>query len=532
VDGFDPGALAGATGGDRCFAERQHQSDSAPQGAAQRPSLRPYQIDALARIEAAGARRVLIQAPTGSGKTVIAAALVEAATSRGERVVFLCHRRELTKQTSRKLYDVGVEHGVVQAGFPTRPGEPVQVASIATLHARAIRCSAMELPPADLVIVDEAHHCRARTWQRLIDAYPKATIIGLSATPCRSDGRGLGRIFDELIEVSTVADLIASRHLVPAKVFAPTKPDLGGVRVERGDYVESQLAARMNTAALVGDIVEHWHKLGEQRRTVIFAVDVAHSVHLRDEFRRSGVLAEHIDGSTPLEKRDAVLARLARGKIEIVTNCQVLTEGWDCPEVACLVLATPTKSLGLYLQMAGRVLRPAPGKTDALILDHSGAVFQHGFVDDPIKWTLDEDRRAENKAHSARWQYNAPALTTCPECSAVRFQGQPCPACGWRPVTKPRHVDIADGTLGVVDRNRNVADVPVDEALNWYQQLLYIAREKGYKDGWAYHKVIEKFGPAAAPRGRHHSPLTPEPTVRAWVRSRLIAYAKAMARTP
>ena len=283
----------------------------------------------------------------------------------------------------------------------------------------AVRSTTIDLPPANLVIVDEAHHARARTWRRLIEAYPLARIVGLTATPCRGDGRGLGNTFELLIEGASVAELVAGHWLVQTKVYAPSRPDLTGIQVRRGDYVEDQLAAKVNTAQLVGDIVEHWHKLGECRRTVVFAVNVAHSVHIRNEFRRSGVLAEHIDGSTPLEERNSILKQLATGKIEIVTNCQVLTEGWDCPEVSCIVLARPTKSLGLYRQMTGRTLRPAPGKTDALVLDHAGAVFQHGFVDDPIVWTLDEDERAENQAHSRRGEHHAPALTTCPECHAV-----------------------------------------------------------------------------------------------------------------
>jgi DNA repair protein RadD len=492
------------------------------------PELRPCQAAAIDRIDAAraaGKRRILVVAPCGAGKTIIAVEIIRRAT--GRRALFLIHRRELTLQSARKLHAAGVDYGIVQAGFPTRLGDRIQVASISTLHARAIRTSTMELPAADLIVVDEAHHCRARTWRRLIEPYPAATIIGLTGTPCRGDGRGLGNIFDELTEVATVAELIAGKFLVPARVFAPVRPDLTGIRIERGDYAEGQLAARMNTSPLVGDIIEHWHKLSERRPTVVFAVNVAHSLHLRDEFRRSGVLAEHVDGSTPVEERDAILASLAAGKIKIVTNCQVLTEGWDCPEVSCIVLARPTKSLGLYRQMTGRTLRPAPGKIDSLVLDHAGAVFQHGFVDDPIVWTLHEDQRAENKAHNARGQYKAPALTTCPECSAVRFEGQPCPVCHWRPVTKPQHVDIADGQLGPVDRNRSIGKPSGDERLNFYRQLLYIARERGYKDGWAWHKTKEKFG--IAPSG-NYAALEPDPAIRAWVRSRQIAYAKAMAK--
>jgi DNA repair protein RadD len=492
------------------------------------PELRAYQHDVIRRIWAAieaAQRRVLLVAPTASGKTVIAGEIVRDAVGRGMRVLFLAHRRELIAQASRKLHSVGVDHGILLPGYPMRPGEPVQVASVATLHARAVRSCAIEMPPADVVVVDEAHHVRARTYQRILSAYPNAIIIGLTATPCRGDGRGLGNTFDILIESASVSELTALGFLVPTKIFAPTRPDLTGVRIERGDYVEKQLAERVDTAALVGDIISHWYRLAERRRTVVFATGVAHSVHLRDEFRRAGVLAEHIDGGTPIEERDAILAKLAAGTVEIVCNAMVLTEGWDCPEVSCIILARPTKSLGLYRQMVGRVLRPASGKTDALILDHAGAVFGHGFPDDPISWTLHEDGRAENRAHAARGTYNAPALTTCPECTAVRFQGKPCVVCGWRPRQKPKPVVVADGDLGQVARNRTVA-APAFDQRRFYAMLLHIAAERGYQRGWAAHKFKEKFG--GWPSWRYVDPLPPDDATRAWVRSRAIAYAKAM----
>jgi DNA repair protein RadD len=496
------------------------------------PRLHAFQMDVISRIQGAlanGTRRILLVSPTGSGKTVAAAAIMKNAASQGQRVLFLDHRRELTKQASRKLHDLGVDHGIVQAGFPARPGARVQIASIQTVHHRAVRSRSIELPPADLVVVDEAHHSRAATYQRLLAAYPNAVILGLTATPCRGDGRGLGNVFDVLIEAATVSDLIGTKHLVPTKVFAPVRPDLTGVRVERGDYVEKQLAERMNTAKLVGDIIEHWHRLGERRRTVVFAVDVAHSVHIRDEFRRSNVLAEHIDGKTPVEERDAILAKLAADKLEIVTNCQVLTEGWDCPEVSCIVLARPTKSLGLYRQMVGRVLRPFPGKSDALILDHSGAVFQHGFAEDPIAWELSQDRRAENKTHSARGTYKAPALTTCPECSAVRFEGRPCSVCNWRPAPKAKPIEVAEGELGVVVRNRKTKanDFSCEDKQLFQRELAWIARDRGYKPGWIANKYRAKFG--AWPT-RSVDPTQPSAATMSWVRSRQIAYAKSLPR--
>jgi superfamily II DNA or RNA helicase len=310
--------------------------------------------------------------------------------------------------------------------------------------------------------------------------------------------------------------------------FAPTRPELAGVQVARGDYVETQLAERMDKPQLVGDIVTHWHRLAERRRTVVFATGVAHSVHLRDEFRRSGVWAEHIDGSTPAEERDGILARLAAGTVDVVTNCMVLTEGWDQPEVSCLVLARPTKHMGLFRQMIGRALRPAPGKVDALILDHAGAVFQHGLVEEPVAWTLAEDRRAENPVHTARNRHRAPALTTCPECTAVRLEGKPCSQCGWRPVPKPRSVEVADGELGRVDRQRNVRTQTCtpEEKQQFHRMLRWMAREDGYKAGWVRHRFREKFG--TWPTDGAGDPMPPNATVRSWVRSRQIAYARAL----
>jgi DNA repair protein RadD len=502
------------------------------------PTLRPYQLDVIARIEseiAAGRSRICVAAPTGSGKTVIAADLIAKNVACGKRVLFIVHRRELTDQTSQKLHTFGLDHGIIQAGYPTRPGARVQVASIQTLHSRALRSCTIDLPAADVLFVDEAHHARARTYEKLIAAYPHAIIIGLTATPCRGDGRGLGNIFQVLVECPSVAALATAGYLVPVKIFAPVRPDLSGISIARGDYVESQLAERMNTAPLVGDIVEHWYRLGEGRRTVVFTVNVAHSIHVRNEFRRSGVLAEHIDGSTPVEERKQILARFAAGTVDVVCNCAVLTEGWDRPEASCLILARPTRSLGLYRQMVGRVQRPAPaiGKTDAVILDHSGAVFVHGFPDDETIWTLREDRRAENRDHRIRGHDNhAPALTTCPECSAVRFAGKPCTVCGWRPVKKPKPVEIADGELGEVSRDRSVYVSPLNE-LTFYRELLGLLAEKRrrnptVKDGWAAAKFKEKTGRWPLPGWRSARPLAPSAATRAWVRSRDIAYAKAM----
>jgi DNA repair protein RadD len=473
-----------------------------------------------------GVRRVLMVLPTGGGKTIIASDIIGAAMERTWRVLILVHRRELVTQMSRKLHAGQIDHGIIQAGFSPRALPHVQVASVQTLHARAIRSERISLPGANLIVVDEAHHIRARTWTEIIEAYPDSAVLGLTATPCRGDGRGLGGVFHALVEGPGVKQLTDLGHLVPAVYYAPYRPDLKGVKISKGDYAENQLAAKMDHADLVGDIVTHWLKLADHRRTVVFATSVAHSVHIRDSFRAAGIMAEHIDGATPVEDRDRILAKFAAGTVEVVSNCMVLTEGFDCPEIGCIVMARPTKHMGLFRQMLGRGLRPAPGKADCIILDHSGAVFEHGFADEPVTWTLKEDKKAENKVHRQRSDYKGTSLVACPECDAVKMSGSPCPSCGWRPQPKAEAVKVGEGDLTMVTRDGQIlAEMSAQQRRSFHAQLLWIASDKGYKPGWAAYKFMERFG--SWPARPNPAPVRPEPAVVSWVRSRAIAYAKA-----
>lgn len=493
--------------------------------------LRPYQVDVIAELNAAiaaGKRRLIVVAPTGAGKTIIGEAIIKDAVAAGQAVLLVAHTREIIRQTSAKLYDNGIEHGIIQAGYMTRPDEAVQVASVQTLWARAVRSDRMKLPPADLLIIDECHHCPARTYRKIIEAYPGALLIGLTATPCRGDGRGLGGIFDAIVECPQVAELIAQKFLVKTRVFAPVDPDLTGVQTRTGDYLEEQLAERMDRAQLVGDIVSHWHRYGERRKTVCFAVNVAHSLHIRDEFIKSGTRAAHVDGGMPKAHRDAVLGRLSAGELDVVTNCMVLTEGWDQPEVSCCILARPTKKMGLYRQMVGRVLRPAPGKVDAVVLDHSGAVFRHGFVEDRVDWTLEPDKRAESPTHAARLQSGySSRMLECTQCGSIRVAGEACRHCGFLPQRQAAPVAVKDGDLALVDRAKRAAVRISDpaERVRWHGMLTYIAAERSYRAGWVAHKFKEKFGDwPAVPTV---TPIEPSAEVLSWVRSRNIAYAKA-----
>jgi DNA repair protein RadD len=493
--------------------------------------LRGYQIDAIAEIDAViaeGKRRVQLVAPTGAGKTVMLAEIIKRAVAEGLRVVVLAHRREIIAQTSQKLSAYDVEHGIIQAGLVMDLEQKVQVCSVQTLWARAMQTNKIPLPPADLLIIDESHHVPARTYRKIIEAYPNAILIGTTATPCRGDGRGLGNFFDCIVETPQVAELIAQGYLVKTRVYAPGDIDLKGVREKAGDYVETQLAQRMDRDDLVGDIVSHWHKYGEGRKTVVFAVNVAHSVHIRDEFIKSGVKAEHIDGTTPKEERDAALARLASGETRLITNCMVLTEGWDLPEVSCCIPARPTKKIGLYRQMVGRVLRPAPGKYNAIVLDHSGAVFQHGFVEDHVEWTLETDKRAVSPTHSARPKSgHGSRLLECSRCSEIRTAGERCRNCGFLPTTRGEPVIFREGDLALVDRKTRtvLASSDPNERMKWHAMLTYIATERAYRPRWAKYRYKDKFG--TFPPVRTIKPMQPTAEVLAWVRSRMIAFAKS-----
>jgi DNA repair protein RadD len=515
-----------ATDGDSNNTDAVHIADAAPRA----QHLRPYQdqiIETFDRAVASGKRRILLVAPTGSGKTIIASEIIRRARDHDQWTLVLAHRREIIAQTYDKLAANGVRAGIIQAGIQPRPLERVQVASISTLHHRAMLRNTMELPLAHVLGVDECHHAPAETYRGIIKAYPDAILFGLTATPCRGDGRGLGGIFEVMIECPQVAELIELGYLVRSNVFAPVDPDLRGIGIRNGDYIETNLASRMDQPKLIGDIVMHWHKFGERRKTVVFAINVAHSIHLRDEFRRSGVRAEHIDGETAKDQRDAILAALAAGEIAVVTNCMVLTEGWDCPDVGCCVLARPTKKMGLYRQMVGRVLRPAPGKINAIILDHSGAVFEHGLPEDRVQWTLDPDERAYAPAHKVRKERSAGKLIECSQCSAMHVAGARCPCCGFKAERRPEYQPIADGELGLVQGGKASGHIfdPVERE-RWHGMLVTIGRERGYKPGWATANYKNKFGVWPA-YGHQPAPLAPSAEVLSWVRSRQIAYSKA-----
>jgi superfamily II DNA or RNA helicase len=494
--------------------------------------LRDYQARAVHDLRMAvgtGHKTPLLVAPTGSGKTVIAGEIIRRARERFQQVLFLAPRRELVYQVCGRLDRLGLYYGVIMAGEDPSLLPSIQVASLATLHARAIQRDRIYMPQANLVLVDEAHIGIGGKAHSIIDHYRSegAVVIGLTATPARTDGRGLGMIYDTLVEGPTVAQLTAQGHLVPARYFSGIHPDVDGVKVHGGDYVQKDLAGRADDPVLVGKVVENWLRLGKDRQTFVFAVNVAHSRHLCDEFRRHGVAADHIDGETPLEERKAIHDRLESGETRVVCNCQVYTYGVDYPPVSCIVLACPTKSITKYMQMVGRGLRTHAGKADCLVLDHAGAVQEVGFVDDSMPWSLDgKDKIQERKEREKK----EPKEIECGDCGEVFRARKDCPSCGAELKHEYRKaIEERDAELQEIERReqaKHKREWSLTDKRRFLGELRSIARQRGYKDGWAVHAYKERIG--ALPWPVYDAPLMePSQDTVDWAKHLQIKRAKA-----
>jgi superfamily II DNA or RNA helicase len=486
-------------------------------------TLWPHQASAIIRVRDAyadGARRIMLQLPTGGGKTRIAGTITRSVCDIGRPVVFVVPALELVDQTLTKFFAEGVtDVGIIQADHRmTSRDRQVQIASVQTLMRR-------ELPPADLVFVDEAHRWFDfyRHWM-LEPAWADVPFIGLSATPWT---KGLGAYYDKLIIAATTEKLIDAGILSDFKVFAPAHPDLNGVRTVAGDYHEGDLGNAMDRPPLVADIVETWLKHGVGRPTLCFAVNRAHADHIRQRFEEAGVRAGYVDCYTEAPERAEIRRKFASGEYQVVCNVGVLTIGVDW-DVRCIILARPTKSEILYTQIIGRGLRTAEGKDHCLILDHSDTTLRLGFVTEIHHENLHDGK---TRGYHKRDAIKLPKA--CPRCAYLRPPSTPeCPNCGFvaAPVNKVRH---AEGELHELTRDKTLILDPAtlaERQRRFYAELAFIGRDRGYKRGWVAHKFNEKFG--CWPLGLGNvTPMPPSDATLRWVKSRQIAWAKSRART-
>ena len=450
--------------------------------------LRPYQREAIEQVRERlrrGAKRVLIVLPTGGGKTVVAADIIRSATERGSRTLFLAHRRELIQQTADKLNRFGVRHGIIMAGQRPALQHHVQVASIQTLARRRD-----SLKSVDLIFFDEAHHAAAGQYTDVLEWYPQARVVGLTATPWRLDGRGLADVFDAHVLARTPKHLKEEGFLVPVGGWEFEAIDTSKAKVQGGDYAKRDLADEALKPRVVGDVVEEWLRHAGGKRTVVFAVSIEASQLMAQRFREAHVSAEHIDGEMPTAERDAVLRRLRSGQTLVVCNCNVLTEGFDCPELEVCVLARPTLSTALYLQMVGRVLRPAPGKTAARIHDHAGCLASHGHP--YANRDYSPETTARGKREADQLDSDTRKRNVCPACKSVR-DGYPCANCGFTPTPEELQLEYEEAAHA-----KAIAEEDSPEE----QKRRKLARE--YSTASAEHKramfehFVRKYGPKRA----------------------------------
>lgn len=420
-------------------------------------------------------RAVLLCLATGGGKTVTASTVVHGAAAKGNVTWWLVHRRELLTQASQTFHALGIPHGTVQAGRMSDPLARVQIASIQTIVRRMDK-----LPAPSLIIFDEAHHLGAASWEAVFDAFPAARVLGLTATPWRLDGAGLGRWFTRMVEGPSTADLIGNGSLSPYRLFAPATPDLSDVGTLGGDFKQSALAKAMDKPQIVGDAIGHYSRLCAGKRAVVFAAGVDNSRQIAAQFMAAGIPAEHVDGSMATEARDAAVERFRRGETLILSNDSLFGEGFDLPAIEAAILLRPTKSLSLHLQQVGRALRPCEGKAEAIILDHAGNSLRHGLPDDPREWTLADREKRKRAAPSES------PVRQCEECFFVYRPAPKCPQCGHAPAAKAREIEVVEGSLQevkAIDRRQRGKEEYQCRTLDDWMQL---AAKRGYKPGWAY----------------------------------------------
>ena len=450
--------------------------------------LRPYQSELLDQTRALmrrGVHSILIQSPVGSGKTLLTAFMLKAAAAKGLSSWFCVHRNELLLQSARAFHAVGLPHSLIAAGYRTDSQPLVHIASIPTLARRYDH-----LRPPQLIVWDECHHLAAKSWAAIARAFPQTFHIGLSATPQRLDGQGLGAHFQAMVQGPSVATLIAQGYLAPYRVYAPPTVTMEGLHLRMGEFIPAETTQLLDRPAIVGSALAHYQRLASGKRALIFACSIQHSQHLVAQFQAAGVRAAHLDGDTDRPQRQETMRRFAQGQLTVLSNVDLFGEGLDIEGIDVVMLLRPTMSEGLYLQQTGRVLRYAAGKT-ALILDHVGSTLRFGFVDDDRPWSLESKSK-----HSTNGGPKL-AVRLCPACFAAQRPGAvTCRFCGALFPLTPREVAQHEGTLEEIDpalarleRDRQAIRAKQEQGrAQGYEQLVALGKQRGYKQpaAWAH----------------------------------------------
>ena len=439
-------------------------------------NLRPYQHQLITEIRGRyqlGDHSVLAVLPTGGGKTVCFSYIAEQAAIKGNRVCVMVHRAELLDQASKSM---PMHHGLIAANRSMDLSHAVQVASVQTLARRLARF------PRDffqLLIVDEAHHTTAGTWKQVIEHFSSARLLGVTATPIRCDGRGLGENYQSMVIGPTAKWLTDNGFLADARVLAPPGIDTKGLRKKMGDFDMKQAEGLLQEGQVMGDCLTHYKQHLSGQTAIAFCCSVAHAEAVAGLFQANGVAAASIDGKMDAMQRKQLLASLGRGEIKVLTSCSLIGEGVDVPSVGGCILLRPTQSVGLHLQMIGRCLRPSPGKAKAVVLDHVGNTLRLGHHLEDREWSLDGKKKRDSE--------RVPSVKVCPECfAAMASQVSSCEQCGYEFKPERRELEVVPGQLQELTAEAAARSRKREQAMaRSFAELQEIEKKRGYKPGWA-----------------------------------------------
>jgi len=436
--------------------------------------LRKYQDKGVKEISAEfnNTRKICYVAPCGAGKTLVMAYMVQTVTNRSKRTIFLVRRRELITQASRTLTEYGIPHGI-----NGDTNDLIQVASIQTVARRLDK-----LKKPDLVILDECHHATASTWKKCLEYWQDAYVVGLTATPARLNGQGLGDVFEGMVMGPTAQELIQQGHLTPYKYYAPPQvADFEGVKITMGDFDGQEIEVRVNKPKVIGDTISHYTKLASGKQAIVYCASVAHSQNTAAAFCGAGINAKHIDGTTPASERDKAIEDFRQGRITVLCNMDLIGEGFDVPTME---VVRPTQSLTLFIQQSMRGMRPDKNNyfKTAIILDHVGNVFRHGLPDAPREWSL------EGVSKSKKAEGGTVGVRQCLGCYLCHSPAPVCPYCGYEYNLTPRQLAQEAGELKEYDakieeEKKKKARMTVGICRTQFQ-LTEIAVKRGYANGW------------------------------------------------
>lgn len=436
-------------------------------------NLRPYQSELIDKIRyelLSGNKSVVAVLGCGGGKSVICADIAKSSTEKGNRVLFLVHRHELCQQIEQTFIACGVDLNLCQIGM---------------VQTVTRRLEKTETP--NLIIVDEAHHSISDSYTRIFNYFPSAIRLGFTATPCRMNEGGLGKVFESLVESVSTKWLIENNYLAPFKYYSVKLADAGNLHIKQGDYDNRELATLMEQNAIYGDTVTNYINIARGKQAIVYCASVKASEETTQAFVNAGILASHVDGTTNPKEREDIMDLFRKGYITVLCNCNLFGEGLDMPDCECVILLRPTKSLTLYIQQSMRSMRYKPNKT-ATIIDHVGNVFQHGFPDEQREWSLEEKRKKEKSIISVK---------QCPKCYyCLPSNSLECPECGhiFKETTEERtQRQRKEAELQEITERDLLAVKPYNyyKNIKTFEEMAKFQRVKKYKFGWALHKCIE-----------------------------------------